>query len=233
MNWTGAFTHFATAEDTENQEYMQRQLKHFDEFLTIIPNRNKKIIQCANSCATLFYPNLAYFNLVRIGRGLMGPPEERLKHYQHFPLKTSIALHSIMVLVKQLETGEFVGYDCDYKATEKQWIGTVQIGYADGWHQQYRTNKVLVDGIRIPIVGRIAMDQMKIALPRSYPIGTRVTLIGQQGNETILGDEIASIANVPRSQLFAGLSSRIPRLYFEDGKMINIENLLLNQISQL
>lgn len=164
----------------------------------------------------------------------MGPPEEGLKHYQHFPLETSIALHSILVLVKEVEAGEFIGYDCDYKAIEKQWIGTVPIGYGDGWHQQYRTNDVLVDGIRVPIVGRISMDQMTISLPRSYPVGTRVTLIGRQGNETILGEEVVALAgNVPRSQLFASLSGRIPRLYFENGRLISIENALLNQISQL
>lgn len=234
MNWTGAFTHFATAEDPVNQEYMRRQLKLFDEFLAIIPYRNKKIIHCANSCATLFFPDFPYYNLVRIGRGLMGPPEEGLKHYQHFPLETSIALHSILVLVKEVEAGEFIGYDCDYKAIEKQWIGTVPIGYGDGWHQQYRTNDVLVDGIRVPIVGRISMDQMTISLPRSYPVGTRVTLIGRQGNETILGEEVVALAgNVPRSQLFASLSGRIPRLYFENGRLISIENALLNEISQL
>lgn len=163
----------------------------------------------------------------------MGPPEDGLKQYQHFPLNASISLHSILALVKQLEVGEYVAYDCEYKAIEKQWIGTVPIGYADGWHQNYRTNDVLVDGIRVPIIGRISMDQMTTALPKGYPVGTRVTLIGQQGHETILADEIASRANVPRSQLLAALSSRIPRLYFEDGQLTSIENLLLNQVSEL
>lgn len=231
LNWTGAFTHFATAEDPENQEYMQGQISRFEEYLAHIPDRNKKVIHCANSCATLFYSNLPYYNLVRVGRGLMGPPEEGLKHFQHFPLKTSIALHSILVLVKQLNPGEYVGYDCEYQTTEKQWIGTVPIGYADGWHQQYRTNDVIVDGKRVPIVGRISMDQMTIALPENYPVGTRVTLIGQQGNETILGEEIAATGNVPRSQVFASLSSRIPRLYIENGQLTSIENLLLSQIN--
>lgn len=232
LHWTGAYTHLATADDPGNRKYMEQQLTLFEKFLTVIPNRSKMIIHCANSCATLFYPNIPYYNLVRIGRGLMGPPKEALKHYQHFPLETSIALHSILVLVKQVEAGEFVGYDCDYKTVEKQWIGTVPIGYGDGWHQTYRPIGVLVDGIRVPIVGLIAMDQMTVALPRNFPVGTRVTLIGRQGKETILGDDIAATANIPRSQLFATLSSRIPRLYFEDGQLISIENSLLNQIRQ-
>lgn len=233
LNWTGVYTHFATAEHPENQEYMRKQLQIFEQFIKVIPNRKQKIIHCANSCATLFYPSFPYYDLVRVGRGLMGPPVEELKHYQHFPLQSSISLHSILVLVKQLEAGEYVGYDCDYKATEQQWIGTVPIGYADGWHQHYRTNDVLVGGIRVPIVGRISMDQMTIALPKSYPVGTQVTLIGQQGDESILGEEIATRVKVPRSQLFAALSVRIPRLYFENNRLISIENSLLNQIHQL
>lgn len=233
LNWTGVYTHLATAEDPENQDYMRRQLNIFEDFLEIVPNRDNKIIHCANSCATLFYPDLPYYDLVRIGRGVMGPPEDRLKHYQHFPLKISIELHSILVVVKQLEAGEFVGYDCEYVTNQRQWIGTVPIGYADGWHQHYSNSDVLVNGERVPIVGRIAMDQLTVALPRKYPIGTRVTLIGRQGHETILAEEIASAANVPRSQLYASLSNRIPRLYFENGRLTSIENLLLNQVSHL
>ncbi len=233
LNWTGVYTEFATAEDPENQEYMQQQLLLFEDFLEIIPNLDEKIIHCANSCATLFYPDLPHYDMVRIGRALNGPPEELFEDYQLFPLKTSIALHSTLVLVKLLKAGEYVGYDCDYQATKNQWIGTAAIGYADGWHHNYCKSDVLVDGMRVPIIGHIAMDQMTIALPRNYPIGTRVTLIGKQGRETISADEIASTANVPKSQLLASLSNRIPRLYFENRRLVSMENLLLNQLSQL
>lgn len=233
LNWTGVFTHLATAGNPENQDYMRRQLSIFEDFLDIIPDRDDKTIHCANSQATLYYPDMPHYDMVRIGRGVTGPPEESLKRYQLFPLKISIELHSTLVNVKELEAGEYVGYDCEYVTREKQWVGTVPIGYADGWHQHYANNDVLVDGERMPIIGLIAMDQLTVALPRKYAVGTRVTLIGRQGFERIYAEEIAATARVPRSQVYSSLSHRIPRLYYENGRLITIDNMLLNQVSQL
>jgi alanine racemase len=231
LNWTGVFTHFATSEDMENKTYFYRQLASFDEFLNVIPNRTNKIIHCANSGATLYHPEKPFFNMVRLGKALMGPPNEALKHLLPFQLQTSLSLHSILGLVKQLDAGEKISYGGEYTTTEKQWIGTIPMGYADGWHQQFKANAVLVDGKRVPIVGRISMDQIMVALPQKYPTGTRVTFIGQQGNETIVGDEIARTANQPRSEVFSSLSSRLPRIYMQDGSIISIRNAMLDSIN--
>ncbi len=230
LNCTGIFTHFATSEDMQNKTYFYQQLTSFQEFLKVIPNRADKIIHCANSGATLYHPEKPFFDMVRLGKALMGPPNEALKHLLPFELQTSFSLHSTLVLVKQLDAGEKISYGGEYITTQKQWIGTIPIGYADGWHQQFKTNTVLVDGKRVPIVGRILMDQLMVALPQKYPIGTRVTFIGQQGNETIVGDEIAQTANQPRSEVFSSLSSRLPRIYTQDGSIISIRNSMLDSL---
>lgn len=231
LNFTGVFTHFSTSEDMQNKTYFHRQLASFDEFLKIIPNRTNKIIHCANSGATLYHPEKPFFNMVRLGKAVMGPPNEALKNLLPFPLQHSLSLHSILGLVKQLDAGEKISYGGEYTTTQKQWVGTIPIGYADGWHQQFRTTAVLVDGKRVPVVGRISMDQLVVALPQKYPTGTRVTFIGQQGNETIVGDEIARAANQPRSEVFSSLSSRLPRIYTQDGSIISIRNLMLESLT--
>ncbi len=231
LNFTGAFTHFATSEDMEDKSYFHQQLASFYKFLDIIPNRTNKIIHCANSGAALYHPEKPFFNLVRLGRAVMGPPNEASKHLLPFQLQHSLSLHSILDLVKQLGPGEKIGYGGEYTTTENQWVGTVPLGYADGWHQQFRATGVLVDGKRVPIIGRIAMDQLVIALPQKYPIGTRVTFIGRQGNETIVGDEIAAAAKQPRSEVLSSLSSRLPRIYIKDGSIINIRNAVLDSLN--
>lgn len=53
------------------------------------------------------------------------------------------------------------------------------IGYADGWTRDMQGFTVLVEGQPCEIIGRVSMDQMTIRLPRAYPLGTKVTLIGQ------------------------------------------------------
>jgi alanine racemase len=75
------------------------------------------------------------------------------------------------------------------------------------------------------------MDQLIVALPQKYPTGTRVTFIGKQGNETIVGDEIARTANQPRSEVFSSLSSRLPRIYMQDGSIVSIRNAMLDSIN--
>jgi alanine racemase len=231
LNFTGVFTHFATSEDMQDKTYFHRQLASFDQFLDVIPNRTDKIIHCANSGATLYHPEKPFFNMVRLGKALMGPPNEALKHLLPFQLQTSLSLHSILGLVKLLGAGEKIGYNGEYITTENQWVGTVPVGYADGWHQQFKATSVLVDGKRVPIIGRIAMDQLMVALPQQYPTGTRVTFIGRQGNETIVGDEIAQVANQPRSEVFSSLSSRLPRVYMQDGSIIGIRNSMLDTLN--
>jgi alanine racemase len=231
LNCSGIFTHFATSEDMKNTNYFHRQLKIFHQFLDHIPNHQTKLIHCANSGATLYHNEKPFFDMVRLGKAVMGPPNESLKHLLPMPLRHSLSLHSVLDLVKQLDANEKVGYLGEYITTDKQWIGTVPIGYADGWHQQFKTTNVLVDGQRVPIIGRIAMDQLIVALPKKYPIGTQVTFIGQQGNETIVADEVAQRANQPRSEVFSSLSDRLPRVYFQDGMIIKIRNSLLDSVN--
>ena len=218
MRFTGIFTHFASSEDVNNRTYFHRQLARFDEFLAVIPNRTEKLVHCANSGATLYHAEKPFFDMVRCGKALTGPPNEALKHLLPVPLQTSISVHSALSLVKKVEAGEKIGYSGEYTTQEAEWIGTVPMGYGDGWHQNFRATGVLVDGQRVPIVGRISMDQMMVALNQSYPVGTRVTFVGQQGNETITGDDVARLAKVPRSEVFSSLSSRVPRVYKQENK---------------
>ena len=230
LTCTGVFTHFATSEDLKNTTYFHRQLNLFHQFLTVIPNREEKLIHCANSGATLYHPIKPFFDMVRLGKAISGPPNEPLRDRLPVLLQPTLSLHSTLDLVKLLNPGEQVGYLGEYAPNQTQWVGTIPIGYGDGWHQQFKTSHVLVDGKRVPIVGRISMDQLVVALPQRYPVGTRVTFIGKQGNATITADEIAQRAGQPRSEVLSSLSERVPRVYMRDGKILHVHNALLESV---
>lgn len=72
---------------------------------------------------------------------------------------------------------------------------------------------VLVAGKRCPIVGRISMDQITIALDEKLPIGTKVTLIGQDEQETITVDDVAAYRGTINYEVVCLLSDRIKRIY--------------------
>src|SRR5690625_7784512 len=95
-------------------------------------------------------------------------------------LKQAFSLHSRLAHVKKVPAGRSISYGQTYRAEEDEWIGTVPIGYGDGWIRKLTGFHVLVNGKYMPIVGRICMDMMMIRLDQKYDVGTKVTLIGDR-----------------------------------------------------
>ncbi len=87
------------------------------------------------------------------------------------------------------------------------------MGYADGWTRDMQGFDVLIDGQRCPIVGRVSMDQITVRLPKSYPLGTKVTLIGQNGNQSISATDLATYRGTINYEVLCLLSDRVPREY--------------------
>lgn len=100
-------------------------------------------------------------------------------------------------------------------------VAVVSIGYADGY-PRLLSNKasVLLHGKRVPIVGRICMDQMMIDITDVSDVheGDIVTLIGRDGNECITADEIAAYASTISYEIVCGISPRVPRVFSTDGQ---------------
>ncbi|RSL29634.1 alanine racemase, partial [Salibacterium salarium] len=158
----GIFTHFATADETDNSYFDQQ----YRRFLQIIGLLNSSLgplpfIHCGNSAAGLRFPDKC-FNMFRFGISMYGlTPSEDILEELPISLQEAFSLHSRIVQVKKCSPGESISYGATYTTTEEEWIATVPIGYADGWYRYHSTNngEVLVNGERVPIVGRICMDQ--------------------------------------------------------------------------
>ncbi|HHY74991.1 MAG TPA: alanine racemase [Bacillus bacterium] len=213
---TGVFTHFATADELD-VTYFQMQYSRFLKSLDWLKERKVQVntIHCANSATGLRFPEKV-FNAVRLGISMYGlSPSTAIKKELPFPLKEAFSLRSKLVHVKELSPGERVSYGGTYEIIENEWIGTVPIGYADGWIRKLKSAFVLVNGERCPIIGRICMDQLMISLPDKVPVGTEVTLIGKQQNEVISIDEIAELVDTINYEIPCIISSRVPRTYIK------------------
>ncbi|WML42122.1 alanine racemase [Neobacillus sp. OS1-2] len=223
----GIFTHFATADELDST-YFKQQLTRFEEIVSCLTER-PKYVHTSNSAAAIRFPN-AYFNAVRLGISMYGlTPSIEMEKEIPFPLKESFSLHSRLVHVKQLQKGDKVSYGATYECEEGEWIGTIPIGYADGWIRKLKDQEVLVGGNRSKIVGRICMDQCMVRLPSYMPIGTPVTLIGKQEEQFISVNEIAAKLETINYEVPCIISNRVPRLYKKDGKIVDIKNGLLHQ----
>ena len=92
-----------------------------------------------------------------------------------------MSLHSRLIAVKQIEAGDTVGYGGRWVCEKNTTLGVVAIGYGDGYPRYAKAGTpVLVNGERVPLVGRVSMDMITVDLstqPEAKP-GDAVTLWG-------------------------------------------------------
>lgn len=215
----GVYTHFATADELDTT-YWNAQYRRFLQILGLLNAGIGPLpyVHCGNSATALRFPGHC-FNMVRFGISMYGlTPSSEIVEELPFPLKEAFSLHSRIVHIKQTEPGESISYGAVYTTKAREWIATVPIGYADGWYRYHSSGggEVLVNGERVPIVGRICMDQMMIRVPAHVPVGTKVTLIGTQQSEYISVLEAAERIGTITYEIPCMISSRVPRTYAKD-----------------
>lgn len=221
----GIFTHFATADELDLTLF-HKQYSVFKEMVAALSVR-PTFVHCGNSAASLRFKE-TWLNAIRLGVSMYGlSPSMDIKDCLPFPLKPALSLRTKIVQVKQIQKNDTVSYGATYRAEGEEWIATLPIGYADGWLRKLQGQDILIDGKRMPIVGRVCMDQCMIKLPSYYPVGTEVTLIGQSGDESITVDEIASRLETINYEVVCMLGQRIPRVYRKNGEIHTVKNILL------
>lgn len=207
----GFYTHFATAAN-EDTTFLELQTKRFIKMMKWGKASGLSIrhYHCAGSAAALRFPHLA-MDMVRIGAAMYGFYPQKL--VPTIKLEPALSLHSKLMQVKKVNKGEYLGYDNSYQTEEEEWIGTVPIGYADGWSQIMQNAEVLVNGVRAKVVGKICMDQLMIRLPATSKVGDTVTLIGRQGEQQITFAELADHIGSVAQEISTSLTARVRRTY--------------------
>ncbi|TKD67461.1 alanine racemase [Pseudalkalibacillus hwajinpoensis] len=226
----GLYTHFATADEPDNP-FIETQRNRFEKMASYLKAEgiHPTLIHLGNSAGAVRIPE-RIGNMIRVGISMYGlSPSQEMKSVQPFNLNPAFSLHSQLVNVKQMKEGEPISYGSTYHTTEGEWIGTVPIGYADGWIRKLRDGYVLVNGEQAPIVGRICMDQFMVRLPAATAIGTHVTLIGQQGTEEITIDDIAERLETINYEIPCMIGPRVPRIFRENGEKKGVMNTILKK----
>jgi alanine racemase len=211
---TGFWTHFATA-DEPGSAFFAQQLERFRRCAETVRREHPGVIlHAANSAATLIEPE-SHFDLVRCGIAIYG-----LDPFQEAPdqrgLEAALSLHSYVADVKRFEAGASAGYGRSWRATEPTWVGVLPIGYGDGVRRALSNDaEVLVRGRRHRVVGTISMDNVTIDLGPETDVrsGDPAVLIGAQGSEAILCEELAMRLATINYEITCGISGRVPREY--------------------
>ena len=208
---SGVFTHFATADD-HNETYYKKQVDSFYQWVQAA-NIPADYWHLANSGSAIWHHNEIDTNTIRVGSVLYGYNPGTPDLPMPFELSSVLSLKSKIGSVHCLETGESVSYGATYTAEMPQWVATLPIGYADGYLRRMSGMKVLVDGHIEHVIGRVTMDQIVITLNKMYPVGTVVTLMGQDGGQKITLEDVANYAKSIPHEILTTLGPRLPRHY--------------------
>jgi alanine racemase len=212
LQLVGLMTHFATA-DERDDDYFAQQLQIFTDFTARFRESYPDVtVHAANSPGTLRDP-AAHFDLVRCGVGIYGldPFQENAATRG---LEPALSLHSYVAAVRRFGPGDSAGYGRRWAADASTYVGTIPIGYGDGFRRAFTNNAdVLINGRRYPVAGTVSMDNITVDLGPETDVetGAEVTLIGAQGDQRITAEELAARAQTINYDITCGLLPRVRR----------------------
>ncbi len=207
----GIFSHYACS-DNPDGIMVNKQFSRFYEAICCL-NYSFKWIHISNSDAALHYQDKVT-NAVRAGLAMYG-----IDSY-HSDLKPVMSLYSRLIQVKKVLAGETIGYGATYTVKKNEWIGTLPIGYADGWLRKNQNGSCYLKGSTCTFVGRICMDQCMIKMPKEFPIDSAVELFGP--HISIL--DVAKRLDTIPYEIMTSISDRVTRIYLKGKKTVHLIN---------
>ena len=223
----GIFSHFA-ASDEYDASYTHLQFDRFTDVCRRLESKglNIPIKHICNSAGIMMYPEM-HLDMVRPGVILYGmyPSDEVDK--SRLDLIPAMTLKSTVTHVKDVEAGRGVSYGREYITNGVTKIATVPIGYADGYLRRLaKEGKMLVNGVKVPIIGRICMDQCMIDVTNvnNTDRGDEVIIFGREG---VTIDDLAKWLDTINYEVACVIGKRIPRIYTKNGKAVKVLNYLM------
>lgn len=217
----GVMTHFATADERQDEGFFQAQLAAFTEWaLPVKAEHPGIVVHAANSAATMREP-ASHFDMVRCGIAIYGMDPFGADPLE-VDLEPALELSSYVAEVKSCRPGESAGYGRRFIASRATSIAVIPIGYGDGWRRGLSGNaRVLIDGMSYPLVGTVSMDSITVDLgaheaPERLR-GEPAVLIGSNGGQRVTAEELAVRLATINYEITCGLTARVPRSYHRDG----------------
>ncbi|MCP4595493.1 alanine racemase [Neptuniibacter sp.] len=201
-------THFSSADEPE-LDTTSNQIKLFDETTAGIDAS----VSLANSAGTLAHTN-ARRSWQRPGIMLYGATPFATSQELADQLKPAMTLSSEVIAIRDLQPGDAVGYSCTWICDKPTRVGTVAMGYADGYPRHANNGTpVLVNGKPSQIIGRVSMDMLAVDLTDipEAEVGAYVELWG----ENLLASDVAKHCDTIPYTLFTGITRRVHKKYIE------------------
>ncbi|MEO8158507.1 MAG: alanine racemase [Betaproteobacteria bacterium] len=194
-------THFSDAEGVSGVGW---QMREFDKYVACAGYERS----LANSATLLRFPE-ARGEWVRPGLMLYGSSPLMDASALDLGLRPVMTLSSELIAIQELKAGDTVGYGNLFRADRAMRIGVVACGYADGYPRHAANGvPVLIEGLRVPIAGRVSMDMLCVDLTNvpHARVGSPVRLWGAG----LPIEEVAAAAGTVSYELMCALARRVP-----------------------
>ena len=212
LELAGVWTHFATADEPDS-EFFDDQLERFSVVAEAVREEFPDVIVHAANSAAALRDRRSHFDMVRCGVAIYG-----LDPFQGDPaeqdLTPALSLSSYVADVKPFAAGDSAGYGRTWRAPTDTHVAVLPLGYGDGVRRGLSNNaEVLIRGRRHPLVGTISMDNVTVDVGPETDVepGDEAVLIGTQGDESILAEEVAGRLDTINYEVTCGISARVPR----------------------
>jgi alanine racemase len=205
-------SHLACA-DVPAHEKNRTQLALFSSVMSQFPN----VPASLSNSAGLMTNRDFHFQMVRPGIALYGG---RAVASRRNPMAPVVTLEAPILMVKEVKTGETVGYGALQTMHRDSRIAIVGIGYADGFFRSlsgadnHRGTSIVVNGVPCPVVGRVSMDMIGVDVTDLGELpapGAMAEIIGK----TITVDDHADVAGTIGYEVLTNLKGRYVRQYVE------------------
>jgi alanine racemase len=163
----------------------------------------------------LMRPGLVLYGLVPNYDPPFDPQEPATLVRARRHLQPVLSWKSQVVSVRSVPAGAVVGYNGTFVATEPMRLALVAAGYGDGLDRRLGNRfSLLVRGRRVPIVGRISMDQTVLDVTEipGVEAGDEVVILGTQGGATITAFDHANATGTIPWEIFTRIAARVPRI---------------------
>ncbi len=199
------FSHLACADDPAMDDFTHKQIAAFERMSRAVCNglTYRPLRHLANSAGAVRFPE-ARFDMVRLGLGLYGFGTEGL-----LPVST---LRTRVVQVRDLASGEAVGYGCEGVVDCPSRVATLSIGYADGLRRRLGNGrwKMIVHGVEAPTLGRISMDTCALDVTGvDVRVGDEVTVFGTHAT----AEDMAVLLGTIPYEIMTSIAPRVKRIY--------------------
>jgi alanine racemase len=170
----------------------------------------------------VFHRPFSYLDAVRPGLMLYGfypDPEDR---ESGLDLRQAFKFMARVEQIKWVNAGESLTYSRRFTAPKRMKVGTIHIGYSDGYPRGL-TNKgsVKVGGEIKPVLGTVSVNHFLVDLDgTNIDVGGVVEAIGREGDNS--AHRVSEMAGIMTYTLMVGLHPLIPRVYMSGGKPVAV-----------